>query len=120
MNQLTLIITSVVMGAIGQILLKAGANNLGEYNLDFTHVITSIWTIMKVPQILIGLVFFGSSFLLWVKVLTKAELSYAYPLVSFSYVIVAIGAAMFFNEPITPNKVMGIGAIVLGVFILNR
>ena len=60
-NQLTLILTSVVMGAVGQILLKAGANNLGEYNLDFTHIITSIWTILKVPQILIGMVFFGSS-----------------------------------------------------------
>ncbi len=108
------------MGAVGQILLKAGANNLGEYNLDFTHIITSIWTILKVPQILIGMVFFGSSFLLWIKVLTKAELSYAYPLVSFSYVIVAIGSALFFNEPITLNKVMGIGAIVIGVFILNR
>ena len=52
--------------------------------------------------------------------LTKAELSYAYPMVSFSYVIVAIAAAVFFKEAITVNKVLGIAAIVMGVFILNR
>lgn len=120
MSQLTLVFISAITGAIGQVLLKAGANSLGEYNLDFTHLIASIITVIKIPQILLGLVFFGSSFLLSLKVLTKSDLSWAYPLTSISYVIVAIAAAIFFDEAITMNKMLGIGAIVLGVFILNK
>lgn len=120
MSQIVLILTSVFMGAVGQVLLKAGADRLGEFNLSFNTFFQSIWTIIKIPYILIGMVFFGLSFLLWIKVLTKSELSYAYPMVSLSYVIVGIASAIFFNEAITMNKIFGIAAIVLGVFILNK
>lgn len=120
MNQITLILVSISMGAIGQILLKAGADKLGEFDLSFNTFFQNVFAIIKVPQLLIGVIFFGLSFLLWIKVLTKSELSYAYPMVSLSYVIVGIASAVFFNEPITANKILGIGAIVLGVFILNK
>lgn len=108
------------MGAIGQILLKAGADKIGEFDLSFKAFFQNVLTVIKVPHILIGVIFFGLSFLLWIKILTKSELSYAYPMVSLSYVMVGIASAVFFNEPITTNKILGIGAIVLGVFILNR
>lgn len=108
------------MGAIGQILLKAGADKLGEFDLSFGTFFQNILSVIKVPYLLIGVIFFGLSFLLWIKVLTKSELSYAYPMVSLSYVIVGIASAVFFNESITANKILGIGAIVLGVFVLNR
>ncbi len=120
MSQISLILTSVFLGAIGQILLKAGANNLGELDLSLYAFFRSIITIIKIPQIIIGAVFFGLSSLLWIKVLTKSQLSYAYPMVSLSYVVVGIASAVFFNEPVTVNKVLGISAIVAGVFILNR
>ncbi len=120
MNHISMILVSVSLGAIGQILLKAGANKLVDFNLSFQDLFQNLLTIMKIPQLLIGIIFFGLSFLLWIKVLTKAELSYAYPMVSLSYVIVGIGSAVFFNESITINKVLGISAIVAGVFILNR
>ncbi len=120
MNQLSLILVSVFMGAIGQILLKAGADKLGEFDLSLGAFFPSMISIIKIPTIVIGVIFFVSSFLLWIKILTKSELSYAYPMVSLSYVIVGIASAVFFNEPITINKVLGMGAIIAGVFILNK
>lgn len=120
MNQIVLILISVSMGAVGQILLKAGADKLGVFDLSFKTFFQSILAVIKVPYILIGTIFFGLSFLLWIKVLTKSELSHAYPMVSLSYVIVGIASAVFFKEPLTANKILGIGAIVLGVLILNR
>ena len=120
MSQMTLIFTSIALGATGQVLLKAGANKLVNLNLSLSGLLPSIWELIKTPQIVIGMFCFAFSSLLWIKVLTKAELSFAYPLVSFSYVIVAIAAAIFFKEAITVNKVLGIAAIVIGVFILNR
>jgi drug/metabolite transporter (DMT)-like permease len=120
MNQLGLIIISILFGATGQVLLKAGANRLDGLNLSLSKLVPSIISILKTPAIIIGMITFAISSLLWIKVLTKAELSYAYPMVSFSYVIVAIAAAIFFKEAITLNKIIGIAAIVMGVFILNR
>lgn len=120
MSQITLILVSIFMGAIGQMLLKAGANKLVEFNLSISNIFQSIWSLIKNPYVVIGAVFFGLSSLLWIKVLTKSELSQAYPMVSLSYVIVTIGSTIFFNEALTLNKILGVSAIVLGVFILNR
>lgn len=58
--------------------------------------------------------------MLWIKVLTKSDLSYAYPMVSLGYVLVALLSKFLFNEPFTVNKVIGVVMIISGVFILNR
>jgi drug/metabolite transporter (DMT)-like permease len=104
------------MGAVGQILLKVGANRLGGITLTFNGLLS----IAKNYYILIGLMLFGTSFLLWVKVLTKNDLSYVYPMVSLSYVIIILVSRFLFNEPFTTNKMIGIAAIVGGVFIINK
>lgn len=120
MDQMTLILLSVFMGAAGQILLKVGANILGEFDFSLNTFFHSIWVILKSPVIVIGLILFGLSFMLWVKVLTKSELSQAYPMVSLSYVIIGVLSPILFNEQLTANKVIGMVTIVAGVFILNK
>ena len=71
MSNILLIILSVTLGSLGQVILKLGANKLGEISIIKIH--TFIFEILKIPEILIGLVLFGTSFLLWIKVLTKSD-----------------------------------------------
>ncbi len=118
MNNLFVILLSVSLGAIGQVLLKVGANKLGF--LSFNTILSDIIRIIKIPEIMIGLIFFGTSFLLWIKVLTKAELSYAYPMVSLGYIIVITLSYFLFDESFTYTKMVGISFIIIGVFILNK
>jgi multidrug transporter EmrE-like cation transporter len=47
--------------------------------------------------------------------MTKFTLSYAYPFVSLSFVLVLICSNIFFKDPITVNKSIGMGLIILGV-----
>jgi len=119
-RNLTEILVSIFMGALGQTILKLGANKLGTLSLSLRTLMKDVVKILMIPEILIGLVLFGGSFLLWVKVLTKSDLSYAYPMVSLGYVLVALLSKVLFNEPFTLNKIAGIAMIVSGVFILNR
>ncbi|SHI50612.1 SMR family transporter [Lutispora thermophila] len=114
------ILISVFLGALGQTILKLGANKLGAISLSLRTIVKDVLHILIIPEILIGLILFGSSFLLWIKVLTKADLSYAYPMVSLGYILVALLSKLLFNEAFTFNKIIGIGMIVSGVFILNR
>ena len=116
MRNMILILTSIIMGAVGQILLKVGANKLGSINTS----IGGLLSIFRNSYILIGLVLFGTSFLLWVKVLTKNELSYVYPMVSISYIIIILASKFLFNEPFTLNKMIGVIAIIAGVFFINK
>lgn len=116
MRNIVLIFTSIIMGAVGQIMLKVGANKLENINTN----IEGLFSIIKNYYILIGLVLFGTSFLLWVKILTKNDLSFVYPMVSISYIIIILASRFLFNEPFTANKIIGIIAIVSGVFIINK
>ena len=116
MSNLLLILSSIIMGAIGQILLKSGANILGDlkFNMQgFISIITNYFIIG-------GLILFGTSFLLWIKVLTKNSLSYVYPMVSLSYIIIVLASKIMFDEPFTSNKVIGILAIIIGVIFINK
>lgn len=116
MSNILLILSSIIMGAIGQILLKLGANkidNLGLNVAGFISLVTNYY-------VMSGLVLFGTSFLLWIKVLTKNNLSYVYPMVSLSYIIIVVASKFLFNEQFTYNKIIGILAIIIGVIFINR
>ncbi|WP_125153712.1 SMR family transporter [Clostridium rectalis] len=114
-----LILTSVFLGALGQILVKIGAVNL---NLDFTtaHIFQSILSIIKNLPVMSGIISYGISFLLWIKVLSKVELSYAYPMVSLGYIIVMIFSYFFFKENINFLRIMGVLFIIVGVILVSK
>lgn len=119
MNMLGLILTSVFLGAMGQVLVKLGATNL---TLDFSskYILSSILSILKNVPVMCGIISYGISFLLWIKVLSKVELSYAYPMVSLGYVIVMIFSYFLFKENISLLRVIGVIFIIIGVVLISR
>jgi multidrug transporter EmrE-like cation transporter len=120
MNPFVLMLISVILGAIGQLLLKLGANHLQGFTLSYNRLAHSFFLMLKSPAILLGIVFFLTSFVLWVKVLTKTELSYAYPMVSLGYIVIVVVSHFLFNESFTLHKIIGIVVIITGVIIINK
>lgn len=119
MNMLGLILTSVFLGAIGQVLVKFGAVNL-TLNFSSEYILSSILSILKNVPVMCGILSYGISFLLWIKVLSKVELSYAYPMVSLGYVIIMIFSYFFFKENISFLRVVGVLLIIMGVVLVSR
>ncbi|AZV56328.1 SMR family transporter [Clostridium sp. AWRP] len=116
---IVLILISVFLGAIGQVLVKYGAVNL---NLDFTikYLIPSILSILKNLPVMLGIVSYGLSFLIWIKVLSKVELSYAYPMVSLGYIITMVFSYFMFKENISFIRILGVAFIMFGVILVSR
>ncbi len=65
------------------------------------------------------LVLFACQFFDWIWVLGKADLSFAQPFTALSYVVVSTGAVLFFHEHLTPLRMLGIAAILLGVILVG-
>jgi uncharacterized membrane protein len=66
---------------------------------------------------------FASAFiasLFWMAALSKFELSFAYPFMSLSFVLVFILSVFLFNDSVTLYKVVGLVLIVLGIVISSR
>ena len=102
----------------GQIILKWRMDlypELPENLFQKAYYLTKI--IFSDPYVFSG---FFSAFLAsicWLAVLTKYELSYAYPFMIMSFVLIFLSSVLMFNETISINKVIGLSFIVMGVFI---
>lgn len=116
---LYLILISVFLGALGQILVKLGAVNL-QLNFAGINLFKSLGAIITNLPVMLGIISYGVSFLLWIKVLSKVELSYAYPMVSIGYVLVMIFSYFLFKENISLLRILGVVCIIVGVILVAK
>lgn len=56
----------------------------------------------------------------WMATLNEFQLSFAYPFMSLSYVVVLAASFWIFHEPMSLQKVLGTGVVILGLFIITR
>jgi multidrug transporter EmrE-like cation transporter len=52
---------------------------------------------------------------LWMLAIERLEVSYAYPFMALSFVLVPLGSMVLFGERLPPLQVLGLGLIVMGV-----
>jgi drug/metabolite transporter (DMT)-like permease len=83
-------------------------------------VLRQLPSILLTPSILIGFILFGISSLLWLSVISKNQLSYAYPMVGLGYVIILILSRVFLNEAINSWRIIGVACIVGGVILISK
>jgi multidrug transporter EmrE-like cation transporter len=117
----SLIMTGVLLNAVAQLLLKAGTNALG----GAIHVTSGNWfaTGIKVftqLPILAGLACYVISVVVWIISLSRTDVTIAYPMLSIGYVVAAVGAWMFLGETVSPQRLLALGVIVVGVALLAR
>jgi len=117
--QFVYLFSSIILGAGGQVLLKHGVNQLGVINLNRTEIFATLLNIFTNLFVIIGVCFFVTSMILWIKTISSMELSQAYPSVSLSYIIVFLLSTILFNESVTAGKIIGLALVSAGVYFLN-
>lgn len=115
-----LILTGVLLNAVAQLLLKAGTNAVGHFEFHAGNILPVGLRLAFEPHILGGVVCYVVSLVVWIMALSRVEVSIAYPMLSIGYVVNAIAAWYLFGESVTAMRMLGIGVIVLGVFIVAR
>lgn len=115
-----LILTGVLLNAAAQLLLKAGTNALGV----ITPTAATAWplalAIATNPHFLGGFACYGISVLIWIMALSRVPVSMAYPMLSIGYVVNALAAWYLFGEALTSGRWLGIGFVIIGVYVLAR
>lgn len=130
-----LIVLSIALGILGQFLLKSGMiqptnqaliDSVGSHlrtalsgqpgallgaGLDFLRLLLNPW-------VLAGFVCYGLSSISWLMVLSRAELSFAYPLLSMGYVVIVLIGWLAFGENVTLYRWGGVLLIILGITAL--
>jgi multidrug transporter EmrE-like cation transporter len=110
----------VLLNATAQLLLKAGTNRVGEFAFSWDNVVPIGMKLAMNAPILGGLACYVVSVVVWILALSRVPVSVAYPMLSVGYIVNALAAWMLFGESITAQKLVGIGFIVVGVFLVAR
>ncbi len=113
-----LILLSVLLNCVAQLLIRKGMLIEGEVGMQnmLSHVgsmITNVW-------LWGAMLCYALSILLWMSVLSKVEVSYAYPFLSVGYVVSAVAGYALFNEDLSPVRIAGIIVICIGVILISR
>ena len=120
MKYIAFILFTVLTNAAAQLMLKQGMVTMGPLTFTLDTAIPRIFQIVFNPWIFAGIVLFVASLASHLFVLSKVELSFAYPFLSLAYVVVVIFGYFIFAEDLNAWRLFGIGFICVGTVLVAR
>lgn len=105
---------NIVMMCIGQLLFKYGTSGKSLDSIE------NIIRVMFQPVIIFALLDYVLATIVWLYVLTKLEISVAYPIQSMAIPLVSILSMVFFSENFAWSKIVGLVVMLIGIFIITR
>ena len=115
-----MLMAGVLLNAGAQLLLKAGTNVLGVITLTRETWLDTFATMATQGYFVLGAACYAVSIVVWILGLSRVPVSVAYPLLSVGYIINAVAAHYLFGESVTLTRWLGIGFIVVGVWLVAR
>lgn len=115
------ILVNILLGSIGQISLRYGASQLGDLRVGYGLASSLLGAFRGIftPYVFLGLLLYAVSAVLWIFVLNQVRLSFAYPMISLSYVLVVLLSALILGERVPPVTIGGLFLICLGVSLIG-
>lgn len=119
---IAMILLSVALAAVAQLALKTGMNEVTDTLSpeSFSLNGASLKALVAQPFVWGGLFLFGISAMVWLVVLSRASLSFAYPFASLTYVLILIFDQFVLKDEVPPLRWGGVAFIGIGIFLISR
>ena len=119
---IAMILLSVGLAAVAQLMLKTGMNHVNDELSPATFGLdgSSLRVLVAQPYVWAGLLLFGMSALVWLVVLSRASLSFAYPFAALTYVLILLFDAFVLDETVPALRWGGVAFIAVGIFLVSR
>ena len=118
---IALILVSVGLAAVAQLTLKSGMNQVTEANGGAIGIDAgSLKTVASNVTVWLGLVLFALSAVVWLAVLSRTSLSFAYPFAALTYLLIVLVDRFVLHETVPPLRWLGVGFIMVGIVLVAR
>src|SRR5215204_1653875 len=117
---MALVFCSVLLTTCSQLIVKWRVSRAGPLPVEFPNKALFLMGLLLDPLIITGILAAFFAGLSWMSAMIKLELSFAYPFISLSFVLVFIFSAVLFHETITTPKVLGMLLIIAGIVVIGR
>ncbi|MDN0033671.1 EamA family transporter [Oscillibacter valericigenes] len=115
-----LILSSVLLNCMAQLCMKKGMMGVGELSGGMSGLMSAIPSMITNGFLWISAACYVVSIVLWLVVLSRVDVSYAYPFLSIGYVVAAVVGYFAFAENLSPIRIAGIIVICIGVILISR
>lgn len=115
-----MIVATDICESVAQTFIKKGLNNTGMSSVTFANLLEFMSRSASSCFVWAGVLIFIINFFIWITVLSRVDLSVAFPVGSTSYIFVPILAMIFLYEAINPVRWVGILLIIAGIHFTAR
>lgn len=116
---LAMILGSVAMSAFAQVLLRFGMSRASvQAALAEGGAWSVAWTIGTTPAVIGGLALYGFGAVVWLFVLARVPVSFAYAFVSLGFLLTMALGCLLLGEPLTARKLAGTLLVASGVWLV--
>jgi multidrug transporter EmrE-like cation transporter len=120
MSYLPLILLGVLLNAAAQLFLKEGMRRIGHFEFVWVNFFPIAVQVAGNLFIIGGLLCYVISVGVWLLVLSRVEVGFAYPLLSVGYIVNAVAGYYLFQENLSLTRVTGILIICVGVYFVTK
>jgi drug/metabolite transporter (DMT)-like permease len=117
---IALILFSVVLAAVAQLTLKHGVDQVTASSGALGLSSESLRDIVTTPAVWAGLLLFGLSAVVWLAVLSRTSLSFAYPFASLTYVLILLADRFVLDQEVPALRYAGVAFIVVGIVLVAQ
>ena len=117
MNVILIILIGILFASLGQVFWKIGMNAIGSIN-TFTY--SDIVPIFSNLYIILGLLMYGLGTIFWLIALSQKDLSYVYPFISLTFIVVFFLSYFVLKEEVSTARIVGTIIIVVGLMVVVR
>jgi drug/metabolite transporter (DMT)-like permease len=111
---------TVLLTVVGQLLVKRGILQVGSSPEQLSLLPRFLWRVMTNPSIVIGLGCAVGAAASWTVAIARADLSFAYPFLGLSTVLVLALSGVIFDEFVSLQRWIGVVVVCLGLILVSR
>lgn len=109
LSSMGLVLVASFIGSFGAVMLKSGAARLHG----------GLRALLLNYRLAAGVALFLLSSIFYMLGVKQGELTILYPMVSLGYIWTLFWSRLFFKEPLTRHKFLGLGLILAGIVVLG-
>ena len=114
-----LLLIAICLTVTGEVLLKLGMNQVRGEVGAFSASLPVLLRTFTEWRVVLGFILIFSGALFWLGVISRADFSFAYPLLALSYVIALLPSHFVLQEQLTPNRILGAIIVVVGALVIG-
>jgi len=114
-----LIVITSICDTISQLLLKSAVNSFGFSTRGFLKIVKSMLKLISIPWVWFGFLASTFSLLIWLFVLSRVELNFAFSVDSIHYIFIAIASRMILKEKVGILRWLGTALIAVGIILVT-